>query len=583
MLRDFQQDVAARTYEAWREGANVIMPVMPTGSGKTVLFCKIAADFNAPTVAVAHRQELVSQAALAFNREHVPHSIIAPKKVVQQIIALEHEWHGYSSFNSRAPVRVAGVDTLRNHDTKDRWLAQVGFGVIDEGHHVLRENKWGREVLKFPNARWLFPTAHAVRADNQGLGRQADGFVDRLVCGPYGRQLINRGFLTDYRLVCVGSDIDFDDVPIGPSGEFNMPKLRAVTHASNQIVGDVVKTYLQYAAGKLGITFAVDKEEAAKLRNAYVAAGVPAEVITDETPITVRGQLMRKFRARQLLQLVSVDCLGEGVDVPAIEVVSLVRKTASWQLYCQQVGRALRVIVDPAYWAHWDFYTDLERLAIIANSPKPKTIIIDHVGNVVWHANSGRGLFDTQQLYSLARGERSSRKSDAIPLRTCLECKQPYEQYLIACPHCGNEPVPANRSTPELVHGDLVELDPAVLKAMRGEAAKTVGPFYAPTGVEKHVRIAIERKHHDRYRGQISLRHVMMIWGGWQKHLGRSDREAQKLFFIQYGLDVLSAQALGVTEAGALQTRIQADLDRWNITEAARTEYTVGGPIYAQA
>lgn len=567
MLRDFQVSVVNETYQAWHDGAVAVMPVMPTGSGKTVVFCKIAGDFDTPSVAIAHRQELVAQAAMAFNRERVPHSIIAPKQVIKQIIALEHDLQGYSTYSSRAPTRVAGVDTLRNHDTKDRWLSQVSLGVIDEGHHVLRENKWGRAVGMFPNARWLFPTAHAIRADGQGLGRAADGFVDRLVLGPHGRELINRGFLTDYRLVCVKSDIDFDHVPVGPSGEFNMPKLRAVTHSSNHIVGDVVKTYLQFAAGKLGVTFAVDKAAAVELRNAYAAAGVPAEVITDETPINVRGQLMRKFRARQILQLVSVDCLGEGVDVPAIEVVSMVRKTASWQLMCQQFGRALRVMVEEKYWACWDQYTDDERRAIIAHSSKPKAIIIDHVGNIVWHAKF-RGLPDSKQEYSLLRGEKNSRKSDAIPLRTCLDCKQPYESYLIACPHCGGVPQPAGRSSPELVEGDLVELDPSVLNALRGEADRIVGPFRPPSGVDAAVLRSIARRHHDRYRGQTSLRHTMAVWGGWQKHLGLSDREAQKLFFIRYGLDVLSAQALGLTEAAALELRIRTDLERANVVEA---------------
>lgn len=568
MLRDFQLAAKADAYEAWYKGAIVLMPVMPTGSGKTVLFCDIAREFNSPVVAIAHRQELVSQAAMAFNRERVPHSIIAPKKTIQQIIGLEHEWFGYSCYNSRAPVRVAGVDTLRNHDTKDRWLSQVTMGIIDEGHHVLRANKWGREVGKFPNARWLFPTAHAVRADGQGLGRDADGFVDRLILGPYGRQLIDRGYLTAYRLVCVTSDIAFADVPVGPSGEFNMPKLRAVTHASNQIVGDVVREYLRYAAEKLGITFAVDKEEAGKLRAAYNAAGVPAEIITDETPIGVRGQLMRKFRARQLLQLVSVDCLGEGVDVPAIEVVSFARKTASWQLFCQQLGRALRVMVDEQYWQHWDSYTDLERLAIIANSTKPKAIIIDHVGNFIWHAQF-RGRPDSKQEYTLLRSERNVRMTDAIPLRTCLECKQPYESYLILCPYCGSVPVPTIRSSPELVQGDLGEVDPNVIQAIQSEADKTVGPFHAPYGVDAHIVKTIARRHHDRYRGQMSLRHTMMIWGGWQKHRQLHDREAQKLFFIKFGIDVLSAQALNAADANALEFRIRTDLDRANVTEVA--------------
>jgi len=569
MLYDFQQGVQNASFQAYQEGATVVMPVMPTGGGKTVLFCDTMMRFDCPSVVIAHRQELVSQAALALNRERVPHSIIAPKKIVQQIIALEHDIHGYSTYASNAPARVAGVDTLRNHDANDKWLSRVGFGVIDEGHHVLRDNKWGREVGKFPNARWYLPTAHAVRADNKGLGREGgDGFVDRLILGPYGRQLIDRGFLTDYRLVCVGSDIALADVPIGPSGEYNMPKLRAATHADNKIVGDVVKTYLEYAAGKLGVTFAVDKEEAVKLRNAYVAAGVPAEVITDETPINVRSQLMRKFKARQILQLVSVDCLGEGVDVPAIEVVSLVRRTASWQLMCQQVGRALRVMVDDQYALNWPYYSDLERLAIIANSNKPKAIIIDHVGNIVWHAKL-RGLFDSRQEYGLLTGECRRGKSDAIPLRVCLECKQPYEAYLIRCKHCGNEPMPAGRSTPELVQGDLIELDPEVLRALRGGSEKIMRPYVTPYGMPTHIVKTQLRHHHDRFRGQTSLRHVLMLWGGWQKHLGLNERESQKLFYIRFGIDVLSAQALALTDATALEARIVAELERANIQEVA--------------
>lgn len=569
MLRDFQQTAKAEIYSAWQE-PNVynVMPVMPTGSGKTVLFCDIIRDFDAPACAIAHRQELVGQAALALNREHVEHSIVAPKKVVQQIIKLQHKTHGYSSYNSRSRIRVAGVDTIIKHDTADRWYSQVGLVVQDEGHHVLSENKWGRAQLMFPNARGLFPTAHAVRADGKGLGREADGLVDKLVIGPHARQLINRGFLTDYRIICVGSDIAFDEVPVGPSGEFNMPKLRAATHASSQIVGDVVKTYLKFAAGKLGVTFAVDIEEATKLRKAYQDAGVPAEIITSDTPIEVRGPLMEKFRARQILQLVSVDCLGEGVDVPAIEVVSMARKTASWQLMCQQFGRALRVMVDEQYWKYWDYYTDDERKRIIAASTKPKAIIIDHVGNIIWHAKF-RGLPDSPQEYSTARRPSGAGrgKSDAIPLRVCLDCFQPYEAFYLACPHCGGVPVPAGRGSLEAVDGDLVELDPALLAALRGEVERVNGPLVVPYGADAGMRKGMIRNHHDRYRQQQSLQRFMQVWGGWQFERGLNYREAQKLFFFRFGVDYMTAQTLGVADAAALEARIAADLNKHGVYE----------------
>jgi hypothetical protein len=447
--------------------------------------------------------------------------------------------------------------------------------VQDEGHHVQRENKWGRAQLMFPNAYGLFPTAHAVRADGGGLGRlnvegkSGDGLVDKLVVGPYGRQLIRRGFLTDYRIICVGSDIEISEKDITASGDYSMPKLRAATHADNKIVGNVVKHYLRFAGGKLGVTFAVDIEAAVELRKAYQAAGVPAEIITSETPIGVRGHLMRKFRARQLLQLVSVDCLGEGVDVPAIEVVSMVRKSASWQLFCQQFGRALRVMVDEQYWQYWDLYSDEQRIAIIAASSKPKAIIIDHVGNVIWHAKF-RGLPDTAQEYSLLRRDAGARgKSDAIPLRPCMWCSQPYERFYVACPYCGGVPEPAGRGSPELVEGDLIELDPAVLEAMRGEVARVNGPVQMPAHMPAAAQRGILRNHHDRYRAQESLQRFMRIWGGWQESAGRSTREAQKLFYLRFGVDYLSAQALGIGDATALQARIALELQKHNVTEAA--------------
>lgn len=581
MLRDYQGQSESEVFQAWNEGAQNVMMLSPTGGGKTVTFCDVVVKSDVPACIMAHRQELVGQAALALNRERVPHAIIAQPKVVRQVVKLLEDEHGYSCFNSRAPVRVAGVDTIIRDDGSDRWFSQVGLVVPDEAHHVLAANKWGKAVGMFTNPllKGLFPTAHAVRADGKGLGRDADGLVDRLILGPSPRNLMNRGFLTDYRLICVGSDIDFSECQVGPSGEFNYDAIRAATHKSKTIVGDVVKEYLKYAAGKLGITFVVDIEQAVKQRQAYLDAGVPAEIITGETPIESRAAIMRKFKARQILQLVSVDCLGEGVDVPAIEVVSLARRTASWQLLCQQVGRSWRVIVEKAYFDYWNEYSDAERVAIIAASAKPKAIIIDHVGNILYHAKL-RGLPDSEQEYSLIRtGIGGGRKSDAIPMRVCLGgvdkfdkpaigCFQPYERFYLACPHCGVIPAPPGRASPELVDGDLIELDPAVMAALRGEVARINGPLPSVAHMPAQVQRGIVRNHHDRYRAQQSLQRHMMLWGGWQvEHRKLNLREAQKLFFIRYGVDYMTAQTLGATEATALEARIALELQKHNVHE----------------
>lgn len=565
MLRDFQVALRDQIYAAWAE-PNVfnVMATCATGGGKTVLFCDIIANYQQPSVVIAHRQELVAQASLSLNRERVPHGILAPKAVQKQIIQLHHDTHGYSTYAYRSDTRVAGVDTLVNHDKTDRWLSQVGLIVQDEGHHTLRNNKWGSAMALFPASRGLLVTAHALRADGCGLGRDADGLVDRLVIGPSCKELIDRGYLTPYDVLCPQSDIDFSSVPIGASGDLSLPKLRAVTHGSNRIVGDVVRHYLKHAPGKLGVTFAVDIESALEIANAFNAAGVPAKVITSKTPINERGHLMRMFRARALLQLVSVDCLGEGVDVPAIEVISMARKTVSFQLFAQQFGRTLRPMLSDAQASAWNTFTDAERRAQIAASQKPVALIIDHVGNFIYFASLGM-LVDMPQQYDLA-GVAKRGHSDAIPMRGCTECAKPYESYLPACPYCGNEPIPAGRSTPEQVEGDLQWLDVAALRAMYAEQARIDGP--APTVSDTSTGLAIVRNHEKRQEAQAALRHSMQLWGGWREACGESLREAQKRFYFVFGIDYMSAQILGTADAWELNGKIRAELQRHNIIEA---------------
>lgn len=570
-LRDFQGIMQNDAFIAWAEPNvyNVLMN-LATGGGKTVLFCDTLVKFNVPACVIAHRQELVSQASLSLNRERVPHDIIAPKKVLQQIIRLHHDTHGYSVHGYRSPIRVAGVDTLPNQDHKDRWFSDVGLVVHDEAHHVLRTNKWGKAHALFPNARGLGVTAHAVRADGCGLGRAGSGIFDRLVVGPSFRDLINRGYLCDYKLYCPESDIDFSDVPIGATGDYVLPKLRARTHESNQFVGNIVNHYIKRTPGQLGITFAVDIESATEIRNEYNKRGVPCEIITGETDINVRGKLMRMFRERQILMLVSVDCLGEGVDVPAIEVVLLGRRTASWQTLCQQIGRGGRPILTEDEARAWGDFSDAERLARIAASCKPHFTIIDCVGNVMYHYEQ-RGMFDAKQDYELTDAESKGRKKAGLPpLRPCTSCTQPYERFLVACPYCGFVPMPASRSTMTAVEGDVHLVDPAVLAHLRGEIAALDGAPTVSANPNSVIDNTQAKRARDRIAAQDVLRRTMRLWGAWRES-EEDTRTAQRRFFHTFGIDYMTAQTLGAKDAYDLNGKVTEELNRNNVSELRRS------------
>ena len=540
-LRGYQTDLIADVRDAWGQGALNVMAVLPTGGGKTVCFGTILREHNGASCAIAHRSELVGQMSTTLAKLQVRHRIIAPVGTIRDIVTRHMHETGRSWHDPMAPAAVAGVDTLTKRDLGS-WAEQVTLWVIDECHHLLAANKWGKGVSLFPNARGLAVTATPVRADGRGLGRGSDGLIDYMVQGPTKRELIDAGYLTDYRIFAPASDIDLANVPVSDiTGDFSAPALRDAAKRSH-VTGDIVENYMKIAPGKLGVTFCVSVELAGETAARYRAAGVPAEMVSANTPELERAAILRKFARRELLQLVNVDLFGEGFDLPAIEVVSMGRPTASYGLYVQQFGRACRPMEN-----------------------KDRAIIIDHVGNVLRH-----GLPDAPRIWTLDRRERRARNKEELlqqPVRVCPECTIVYEKFHLACPHCGHVPVPKSRAAPEHVDGDITELDPAVLARLRRESDVDAAPK-VPYGANDAIRGAIMKRHRVWKESQRGLRETMALYGGWQKHLGRPQREAYKRFFVEFGVDVATAQGLPASEATELNARIAAHLTANGVVQA---------------
>jgi DNA repair protein RadD len=532
-LRNFQQVLEREIYAAWDSGAINVMPVAPTGSGKTVVLSKLLRDEPGSSIAIAHRQELVSQISLALARNGVRHRIVGRKNsnLVRVITALQVAELGYSFLDPSAKCGVGGVDTVVKMTTEP-WFKSVRLAVQDEGHHVLKDNKWGRASVLFPNARGLFPTATPLRADGKGLGRNADGLTDALVLAPSMRELIGMGFLTEYRIFAPPSDFHRENIRVSDStGELvKEDATKEVKRAC--ITGDVVQHYLRIAGGKLGVTFAVDVEEATKTAAAFKAAGVTAEVVTAETPDALRANILRRFKNREILQLVNVDLFGEGFDLPALEVVSFARPTESFALYAQQFGRVLR-----------------------PSEGKSEGIVIDHVGNVLRH-----GLPDRPRIWSLDRRDKRAAKNDAIPLKVCVECLSPYEAVKKRCPYCDHYMPPAQRSAPQFVDGDLTELDPEVLAALRGEIERRDGDYQANTFLPIPAQLRNRKIWGERQEGQRALRDAIAKWAGLDAHRGYGESESYRRFYFRFGVDVANAQLLNAQESAELAQKIDREL-----------------------
>jgi hypothetical protein len=353
-----------------------------------------------------------------------------------------------------------------------------------------------------------------------------------MVVGPTGRDLIAQGSLCPYRILAPPSDLHLDTVPITATGEYSKAKLKVEVRRS-KLVGQIVPHYLKHAKGKLGITFCSDLDSALETTEAYVAAGVPAALVSAKTPLGLRQELLREHKARRLLQLVNVDLFGEGFDVPAIEVVSMARPTASFNLFCQQFGRALRVM-----------------------KGKKEALVIDHVDNCVFHARA-RGLPDQYNNWSLNRVDKRSLKIDnACAIRICVKCFGAYERFRKSCPYCSTKiPEPTARTGPEFVDGDLEELDVGTLRTLQQKVVAVDGapPLCASKNI---VSLSIAKNHRLRQESQKELRDTMSQWAGYKRPKGFTLSEIQKKFYLRFGIDVLTAQTLGRKDAQELKGRI---------------------------
>ena len=540
----------AAIYDSWQKGNRNVLGVANTGFGKSVVMSDIALDHvraGQHVAIMAHRNELVTQMSSHIARRGIPHRIIGSNKTVAQAIKKHRKEFGRSFIDPSAATGVIGVDTMIARESSIRtWAQQISLFLGDEHHHCIGNwyrddkgniryksdgsidwkvdpNKWGKACSMFTNARGAGFTATPQRADGQGLGRIADGIYDDMVIGPSMRWLIDRGFLSDYEIVCPTDDLgSIENETTSKDGDWSHQKMRkAVEDSGKKIVGNVVETYMAYAYMRKAIVFATDIETAQEMANEFNACGIPAAAVHGKSSDTWRESSLERFADGSLRVLINVDLFDEGFDCPDAEVCIMARPTASLGKYMQMVGRVLRYVAGKV------------------------ALIIDHVSNVIRH-----GMPDKYRQWTLDRRDKRAKQTkdpDDIPLTVCNNCqpRRYYEAFRTCCPHCGAaKPLPEPRSRSiEMVSGDLVLLDRATLAKMRaatvlesaGDIAARVASAAGPIAGKAAANRQIEK-----IAAHNELQESIAVWAGHERATGYSDSEIMRRFYLTMGADMLS-------------------------------------------
>ena len=332
-LRDYQQDNKIKVYEAWEKVQSVMLQ-MPTGTGKTRLFVSIIKDIfhysrdskNAYKVLVlVHRTELIDQIDEELGyRYGLAHGIIQSGNKERRIY----------------PIQLASVQTLRSR-LKQWYDKDFDFIIVDEAHHIEAES-YQKIISAFPNAKLLGVTATPVRLSGEGF----TGTFEELILSPSVKTFIDKGYLSNYDYYSVARTSyiqqEIDGIKKFSNGDYAESEMERVCD-NDRVRAQVVKAYLDYAKGKRGIVYTINKLHNKNLCHQFNENGIKAVAIDSDTPKALREKYIEQFRRGEYMIICNVNLFTEGFDCPDIEFVQLARPTKSLALYLQQVGRGLRI------------------------------------------------------------------------------------------------------------------------------------------------------------------------------------------------------------------------------------------------
>jgi DNA repair protein RadD len=392
--------------------------VAPTGSGKTVMGAKLVKTFNAPTLWVAHRRELINQAA---------DKLAALGLHTGVILSGEAE-------NLFAKVQVASIQTLKNRD-----LPKVGLIVVDEAHHATAA---GYARLFGAGVPVVGLTATPFRLDGRPLG----DMFGAMVVAAHVDELVTAGTLHAPRVYCAAPP-NLDGVETA-RGDF---KLKSLSDLLNKptLVGDIVAEWLKHAAGAQPRTvcFAIDVSTAGRLRR-LPRRGSDRRAYRRHHPRRRTRRHPGTPGGNETTVVSNCMVLTEGWDLPALECAILARPTDSLNLHLQMIGRVMR-----------------------AAEGKGGAVVLDHAGNHHRHGPVTRRL-----EYSLNGEVRSSAAGDALGLKRCDVCGLMLPLDAAACTDCGTAFVAKVKGDRKQVDGSLVAFDDTSFHLPRRDVGAVLRP-----------------------------------------------------------------------------------------------------------
>jgi DNA repair protein RadD len=424
-LYPYQQTTLARVWEAIDAGETRIMLMLPTGGGKTVLAAHIIAHKGQQGKVSAFPVPLLSLVKQTFDR----FKQYGLKNI--GVIQGRNRW-----TNANATLQICSIQTLAaRRKNGARELDNLCLVVVDEAH--LKHDEIYRLMAEWPDVIFvgLSATPWAKNLGRHwkklivcetiagliewGKDRPKEGLCPFVTCAP--------GIVPDLRKV--KSNIEGNDYDVGA--------LAKVMDDAG-LIGDVVKTWKEKGEDRPTFCFCVNRAHGKHVNACFVGAGVASEYMDANTPVLMREEIFKRYRAGVTKIICSIGVLTAGVDEDVRCIISA-RPTKSPILWTQMTGRGLR-----------------------RAEGKDHLLILDHAGNSLRLGTVDTIFFDKlhdgkggPDLWSDEEREAAAEAKQALP-KLCPECSAVVASHELKCSQCGHEFKPV--STVKVIEGDLVLL-----------------------------------------------------------------------------------------------------------------------------
>ncbi len=333
----FQKQVLERL-EAERviHGRTSNLLVAATGTGKTVIS---AFDYKAFTAKnpgsrcrflfVAHRKDILDQSLRCYRNVLLDQNFGELYYGEAELSSYDHLFASIQSINSKQLCEALPPDFY-------------DFIVIDEFHHSAAGSY--RQILAHFKPKILLGlTATPERMDGRDICQEF--FDGRMAVEIRLPEAINRQLLVPFQYFGIADSVDLRDVRFA-RGRYDAGTLERIytgDGARARLIADAVEKYVADLENVRGLGFCASLRHAEFMADVFNRSGIMSKVLEGKSTQQERGATVGRLRNGDIKFIFTVDLYNEGVDIPFVNTILLLRPTESLTIFLQQLGRGLRL------------------------------------------------------------------------------------------------------------------------------------------------------------------------------------------------------------------------------------------------